>query len=88
VPLNVIKFGVWCAIIRRRLRDLQTFRTLKSEGHSGQNIEQFLGNLSDVENEHRSFQQHCTTAHAAVLSNVFGDQIVSRKLWPTKYESL
>jgi hypothetical protein len=41
-----------------------------------------------VENEYRSFQQHCATAHAtnspvAVLSNIFGDQIVSGTLWPS-----
>ncbi|XP_076545898.1 uncharacterized protein LOC143305599 [Osmia lignaria lignaria] len=91
-PLHSSKVGVWCAISRKRIVGPFFFeRTVTSEVYE-QIIIQFISSLEPNE-RHCWFQQDGAPAHTAastmqLLHEFFGDQIISRGLWPPRSPDL
>ena len=93
-PLNDQKVGVWCALSRRRIiGPIFCENTITSERYIHNILEPFFDQLTEQEKQQGRFQQDGATAHTArvsmvAVSEVFGDRVIPRGLWPTRSPDL
>jgi hypothetical protein len=85
-----VKVGVWCALNARRIVGPVFFNeTINSERYVQVILRQFFPDLTEEKRFYGWFQQDSDSAHTVrirvsmqALSDVFGDRIISRGIWP------
>ena len=88
------KTGVWCTISGRRIIGPIFYQeTINCEQYVGLILQPFFAELTDEEKDYAYFIQNNATAHTAndtmlELTNIFGDCILSRGLWPPRSPDL
>jgi hypothetical protein len=91
-PLYPQKIDVWCAISRRRIIGPLFFETSINAEAYQELIQQFIA-LLKVDKRNCWFKQDSATAHTAtstmvILHEFFGENIVSKGLWPPRSPDL
>ena len=91
-PLHPQKIGVWCAISRRRIIGPLFFETSINAEAYQELIQQFIA-LLQVDERNCWFQQDSATAHTAastmvILHEFFGENLISKGLWPPRSPDL
>jgi hypothetical protein len=90
--LNPQKIGVWCAISRHRIIGPSFFETTINAEAYQELIQQFIAMLQ-VDERSCWFQQDSATAHTAastmeILHEFFGENIISKGVWPPRSPDL
>ena len=91
-PLHPQKIGVWCAISRRRIIGPLFFETSINAEAYQELIQQFIA-LLQVDERNCWLQQDNATAHTApstmvILHEFFGEDVISKGLWPPRSPDL
>ena len=93
-PLHDQKVSVWCALSRGCIIGSIFFEnTITTEHYIHNILELFFDQLTEQEKQQGWFQQDGATAHTArvsmaAVSEVFGDRVISRSLWPPRSPDL
>lgn len=94
LPLHDSKIGVWCAVSENRiLGPIFYEETINSDRYVRLILTPFFEQLVEEEKLHRHFMQDNATAHTAnnsmdAIDEIFGERVISRRLWPARSPDL